>query len=840
MAAGDAALLLSAAAGTGRKHVSPAALRAALTGSARFLDEEPAYAQGAGLISVPAAWKTLAKHTSHGERTEPTAYDVKAPVCGALSRMLATPDSGEGVYNRCAPQDGGQVAGTTRTYGVEITRTGSGSSLTELSWLGNDGTFDAPERVTLKQGDTTTVAVRARARTTGAHSAVLRVDDPATPGVDRMVLVTVVVAELPGSPAYRVAASGDAVRNRTRSMFVTVPKGASAVRVDLSRIAEGSQTRFLAVDPQGMPADDTGAGRCYTHYSDEKECDLTTRVYEHPMPGVWEFEVESRRTSPLSENPYRLTATIQGATLDPPSSVVDEAALHAPLERNFTAVNAFAPVRAHAAGGALGALAEAHPTVGDQEMTGKQIIVPRDASRFEVSMGNAADPEADLDLFLVAQSGALIGSSTNGGSEETIAVDKPAPGYYELYIAGVSVPSGSTDFDIQDTMFADSLGSATVEDGTPVDLASGGSLGVRGRLVADTRPPAGRRLVGRFSLVTDEDTVIGSSDVLIGTVTQPKAEVTAEFGPAIAFALDDRGRVVGSRLAAGRSQPMRWDAASGVTLLDNAGAREGHVLGASEEAGYAAGQLTLAEGTRGGVWAPDGTLTTLPLPAYEAYTYDRAFAVNDSGAVVGNASGLIDDPATGHKLTVNEGFRWTKDGGFTRLANLTSERDLTEPLAVNNAGVVVGHARKEGKRRAVEWAPDGTVTDLGTLPGMPDSIARDVNDTGTVVGTSGHDAFVLKPGGTMTRLPDFGFDADAEAVDEAGWIVGTAELQPDASTAVVWDPQGRMYDLGAMVDTAHWVPTEGIGVNNRGEVAFYATDKTDGGATKVVVAGLPD
>ncbi|MEU9204662.1 S8 family serine peptidase [Streptomyces sp. NPDC048332] len=840
MATGDAALLLSAAAATGRKDVAPAALRAALTGSARFLDDEPAYAQGAGLLSVPAAWKTLATGRGHGKRTEPTAYDVKAPVCGALAGMLATPDSGEGVYNRCAPEDGGQVTGKSRTYDVRLTRTGEGSSLTELSWLGNDGTFDAPKRVRLGQGDTTTVPVRARARTTGAHSAVLRVDDPATPGIDRMILVTVVVADRPASPAYRVTESGDAVRNRTRSVFVSVPKGAAAVRVDLSRIAKGSQTRFLAVDPQGMPADDTAAGRCYTNYSDEKECDLTTRVYEHPMPGVWEFEVESRRTSPLLENPYRLTATVQGATVDPPSAVVAEAALHAPLERDVTAVNTFAPVRAHAAGGALGALAQERPTLADQQMTGKQIAVPRDASRIEVSMGNASDPKADLDLFLVSQGGVVVGSSTNGGSEETIAVDKPAPGYYLLYIAGVSVPSGSTDFDIQDTLFADSLGSTTVEDDTPVDLKAGASLGIRGRVVADARPLAGRHLVGRFSLVTDDDTVIGSSDVLIGAVTQPKVEVTGSFGPAIAFDLDDLGRVVGSKQTAGHSQPIRWDAATGVTALDNAGAREGHALNASPEAGYAAGQLTRAEGgTRAGVWTPDGTLTTLPLPSWEAYSYDRAYAVNDSGTVVGNASGVITDPATGRKTTVNEGFLWTKDGGFTELPHLTSQRDLTEPLAVNNAGVVVGHSRKDGQRRAVEWAPDGTITDLGTLPGMADSFARDISEAGTVVGTSGHDAFVLKKGGTMTRLPDFGFNADAIAVNEAGWIVGTAELQPDVPTAVVWDPQGRMYDLSAMVDTQHWAPTEGIGVNNRGEVAFYATDKTDGGSTKVVTAKLP-
>ncbi|WP_371797250.1 S8 family serine peptidase [Streptomyces sp. NBC_01718] len=101
-ATGAAALLLSAA-GTGARKVTPAALRSALTGSARFLEDEPAYAQGAGLVSVPGAWKLLAT------KGEPTAYTVQASVCSVLADTLVTPRTGAGLYNRCAPAQGGQV-----------------------------------------------------------------------------------------------------------------------------------------------------------------------------------------------------------------------------------------------------------------------------------------------------------------------------------------------------------------------------------------------------------------------------------------------------------------------------------------------------------------------------------------------------------------------------------------------------------------------------------------------------------------------------------------------------------------------------------------------------------
>nr|WSW65543.1 hypothetical protein OG461_04725 [Streptomyces sp. NBC_00995] len=63
------------------------------------------------MLSVPAAWKTLSASKSPGRPTEPTAYAVEAPVCAALSGMLVIPGSGEGVHNRCASEDGGQVTG---------------------------------------------------------------------------------------------------------------------------------------------------------------------------------------------------------------------------------------------------------------------------------------------------------------------------------------------------------------------------------------------------------------------------------------------------------------------------------------------------------------------------------------------------------------------------------------------------------------------------------------------------------------------------------------------------------------------------------------------------------
>ncbi len=54
------------------------------------------------------------------------------------------------------------------------------------------------------------------------------------------------------------------------------------------------------------------------------------RAYADPQPGVWEIEVESRRTSPLLDNPYRLDVTVLGATFEPEVVTVPEAKVGTP------------------------------------------------------------------------------------------------------------------------------------------------------------------------------------------------------------------------------------------------------------------------------------------------------------------------------------------------------------------------------------------------------------------------------------------------------------------------------------------------------------------------------
>jgi subtilisin family serine protease len=510
-AAGAAALLLSGTKAAG-VPVTPAQLRTALYTSAEFDREVPALAQGSGLIDVPGAWRLL-----RPPAPESAEYTVRAPVCTPISGFLGTPHTGTGIHNRCAAQAGGHRPGQAKDYRVTITRTSgpAGGRMHTLTWQGNDGTFSAPVVVELPLDEPRTIVVNATPRA-GVASALLRIDDPATPGLDVRMLAVVVAATELGGPSHAWRTAGSVERNRTTSYFLTVPAGATALQVNLSGIATASQTRFIAINPYGVPVESTGSLACYTSFSDAAACNPISRAYADPLPGVWEIEVESRRTTPFLTNPFRLGAAVQGVRVQPP--VVELAGVRAgqaaPVSWRLT--NAFGPVTVVPTGGPLGSLAAGRPTIAAGARHVSVITVPPGATRLDVSIGGAADPAADLDLT-VFKDGVPVGQSADGDSEESVRLLDPAPGQYSVEVFGYAVPAGSTAYDYRDVFYAASLGTlGTVRQ--PVALAAGASATVSGTVTAQAPPVQGRRLSGELTLVSSEGAVVGRGTVVIGRV----------------------------------------------------------------------------------------------------------------------------------------------------------------------------------------------------------------------------------------------------------------------------------------------------------------------------------
>ncbi|MEH0938912.1 S8 family serine peptidase [Micromonospora psammae] len=512
-AAGAAALLLSAAKATD-KGVTPAALRRALYSSAKPIKGVPTYGQGYGMVNVPGAWKLLRKGV------ETRSYDSQAPVCTVLSEQLSTPNRGAGVYNRCASAEGGQRVGQSRTYRVTLTRTSgpAGTVQHNLTLRGNDGTFTAPKTVSLPLNRAVTVTVTAKAKTAGAHGALMLVDDPKTNAVDFEVSLVVVASVDTRKPNYAFSAEGSVDRNGFTSYFVTVPPGAGALQVNLSGIATGSQTRFIAFNPYGVPVESTSSLACFTNFSDANTCKPQERDYQNPIAGVWEIEVESRRTSPALNNPFQLTARIQGVAVEP--AVVElptvDAGEATPVTWNLT--NTFGPVTVTGQGGPLSSVRNDRPTIAEGASQEFTVEVPAGATSFTARIGNPANAAADLDLY-VFRGTTPVGQAADGDSEEAVTIANPAAGTYRVVVEGYAVDGagGSTAYDYRDSFSAPELGTLSTA-ATPLTLAHGATGTLTGTVTAQSTPAAGRALYGELAVVTSEGAVVGRGAVSIGAV----------------------------------------------------------------------------------------------------------------------------------------------------------------------------------------------------------------------------------------------------------------------------------------------------------------------------------
>ncbi|MGC0331981.1 hypothetical protein RKD23_004971 [Streptomyces sp. SAI-170] len=509
-AAGASALLLSAAKRKGIE-LTPATLRTALTSTADHIPGVQAYAEGAGLINIGDAWDAILDDADAHE------YSVKAPVDTAIDQFLKTPGFGTGLYDR----EGGLKAGQKKTYEITVTRTtGADRAIRhELHFENNAGrTFRivGSDEISLPLNKPVTVKVEAAPRSAGLKSAILELDDPRTEGIDKQILSTVVVS---APLKYTYSASSSVQRNAHKSYFMTVPEGAKSLEVAIGGLADKSQTRFIAIHPYGVPSDPTGTPNCYNNYNNGNGCRPDVRSYADPQPGVWEIEVESRRTSPLLDNPFTLDVSALGAAFDPETVVLPEAKVGTPVAASWKVTNNLAAIDGKLVGGPLGSSKSTRPTIKQGELQTTTVEVPAGATSLDVAIGNVSDAAADLDLAVYDAAGTKVASSADGDSEEAVSIKNPAAGTYRIEVDGYAVPAGSTAYDYLDVFYSAALGSVSVDDTTPVKLGTGASATVTGTVTAAAPAPEGRAFFGQVSLVNARGTVAGLGQVRIEKVT---------------------------------------------------------------------------------------------------------------------------------------------------------------------------------------------------------------------------------------------------------------------------------------------------------------------------------
>jgi probable HAF family extracellular repeat protein len=274
-------------------------------------------------------------------------------------------------------------------------------------------------------------------------------------------------------------------------------------------------------------------------------------------------------------------------------------------------------------------------------------------------------------------------------------------------------------------------------------------------------------------------------------------------GPA-AFAINEAGQVVGrDQDAALDFHAFTWTPTGGVRRLSDlpGGAAFSGALFSDavriNNVGQIVGHIDTGGGSRAYVRNPDGAIRYLPVPQGLPAQDVIAFGMNDAGDVVGRVKTA---DSTYHA------FVWPAAGGYRDLGDLPGGLTLGTATHITNAGQILGDALTDPNptdphsngQRAVVFLEDGTIRQIGLLPGMSDSSVRDVNDLGEIVGSSGSGswydwrAFVWSESGGMRNLNDL-LDASGagwtlslpQAINNLGQIVVVGQFDGKEATALL-------------------------------------------------------
>ncbi len=312
-----------------------------------------------------------------------------------------------------------------------------------------------------------------------------------------------------------------------------------------------------------------------------------------------------------------------------------------------------------------------------------------------------------------------------------------------------------------------------------------------------------------------------------------------------AYGINDAGQVVGQTTVGiypdQHGHAFLWQNGA---ITDLGTLPGGSYSGASRinSSGQVVGSAFTSTGQRHAFLWQNGTMIDLgTLPGDNNST---ASDINDAGQVVGHSRLLIYDEFGNLIAVYDRAFLWDAATGMHDLGTLGGAASYA--YAINSAGQVVGEAQAaDGAFYPFRWTPSaanattGAMAALGAFPGA----ARDINDSGEVVGTANGQPVRWDSSGVAHSLAVLsGYDSgSAYAINNSGEVAGDCSYTVDGGisgyddngnpygggswtyyAAVVWDSASAVRDLNALISSG---PAEvsgslmhAVAINNSGQV----------------------
>jgi hypothetical protein len=510
MTAGAAALLISAAQARGSSP-SPEQVKAALLSSTRQLGRVDPSAQGTGLVDVVAAWDVLRRQGGN----DPWAYTVEAPVCSLATGPGGTNRTGQGIYLRCRPIEGGLQVGERRRVVVNVTRTTgpAGPVRHRVAWHdAAPGVGLVDRSVVLPLGRPVGIPVDIRARE-GMQAALLSIDAPRTAVTDLFVPVTVLAGRPTVDGSWNV--TGSLAPGELVVHTLDMPPSAGIVKAALRGTQPGSQIRFRLFHPGGYPLD-FGFGTCFSNYvppsGPDPFCEGEQRYLTDPSAGQWQIVVEARRTSPVRDNTYTISLEQLRLSVSPATAI--DPGPNGEVGFEWIVQNEGPELIAFAGGQALGAAREQQVTLADGQTWEQEVEVPKlsddewSLPGLHIFTTRASDPEAQFTVTLVDASGEERSPTAQEFLAPWTGFDWLTPGTYTMRVTADLPDGGSVDVTVRDVLRSGADFGRMVVDPNftqPRSFPAGSRTAIP--VTVRTGPlavPAGRQLFGLGFLRLDE------------------------------------------------------------------------------------------------------------------------------------------------------------------------------------------------------------------------------------------------------------------------------------------------------------------------------------------------